>query len=658
MADLSASITKARKAGYSDAEIAAHIAKDPAMGSKVTSARKAGYSDAEIIAHLGKPSTTMDVVKSFGSGLLKAGAGLVDTIAQASPLGVMSGNLATAANVAETVSKVAQGNRSVTTPAAPFSVASTETNRRAYKPQTTAGEYSQTLGQNVPNAFVPASWGRRAVNVFAPALASEAAGQTARSMGYGPTGEAVARGGGALFGAGAASLRPGNLFRQDAPEIVIGQRSRQDPVAMQARAQAFRDNNVEPTLVDVLDDSGRGLVRAAANRQTPGRQAANDFAEQRVISLPERLGEQARANMSRDRRTPDQIRAAQVARRTTNANQAFGAVRGDVIELGDNAMTTFRVPDVIDAVTAAAKRERDPATRGALFRLAQWAESGQAPTNAPPITVGMADRISRVLLGKAGVARGANDTDLAATLTDFGNLIRNPARAASPGYGDALEGFAADSRLTEAAGVGENLLVRNTDEFVDAAGSLGARERVLAAAAGRRAIERASGENPSSAISVARKIAIAPEQQQRTAALIGPARAGRLQAGMAAEARAVRNATQIAPGAGSTTFLNADDGAALSEAAGVVSDVANRNLPGIIRWGYDAFRRRGLNDQQVERLINMATDPNQTDAAIAAIARSLDPQTRQVVFRIRDAAGLGAIGMATGGSQATSAERP
>jgi hypothetical protein len=631
------------------------------MGSKVTSARKAGYSDAQIIAHLGKPNTAMDVAKSFGSGLLKAGAGLVDTIAQASPLGMISGSLATAANVAETVTKTAKGKPSVTAPAAPFSVASTETNRRAYKPQTTAGEVSQTVAQNVPNAFVPASWGRRAVNVFAPAFASEAAGQTARSMGADTTGEAMARGGGALFGAGLASVRPGNLFQPQESVGVVARRSRQDVPAMRGRAAQFRQSGVEPTLVDVMDDSGRGLVRAAANKQTPGRQVANDFAESRVLNLPDRMSNQARANMSRDPRTPAQITAAEVTRRSNNANQAFGAVRGDVIDLGDNAMTTFRVPEVIDAVTAAAKRERDPATRGALFRLAQWAQSGQAPTKAPPITVGMADRISRVLLGNAGRARGSNDSDLATTLTDFGNLIRNPARTASPGYNTALEGFAADSRMTEAAGVGEQFMARNTDEFVDAAANLGPRERALAAAAGRRAVERAAGENPSAAIGVARRLAIAPEQQRRTAALLGPERANRFQAGMRAEADAVENARAIAPGAGSSTFLNMADDGALDQAAGVGASVFRGDFGQagrqILSGAYNAWRRRGLSDQQIEDLVRLATDPRQTDAAIEAIAQSLGPDGRRLL-ELRNAVGVGAVGMATGGSRSTNEERP
>lgn len=597
-----------------------------------------------------KPGKAEDMGKSFVGGLLKAGAGFADTVAQANPFGQVTGGLQTAAGLADTL----LGRARTTSMASPVSVASTQANRRAYKPKTVAGEYTQTIAQNLPNAAVPGGLGARVANVFAPALISETAGQVARGMGADETGQAMARAGGALAGAGAASLRVQNPFRAQELVAIVGRRSRQDVPAMRGRAAQFRQNGVEPTLADVVDDSGRGLIRAAANKLTPERQTANDFAERRVLDLPSRMSAQARNNMSRDARTPDEIRTAQVARRTENANRDFGAVRGDTVTMAPETVQALRNPMGREAIAEAARRERDPEVRAALLRL-----SNDALDNpSTPITVGMADRISRTLFGRAQAATRQGDNDLAATFNNLANAVRDPTRNASPGYRQALEGFAADSRMTEASGVGEQLLTRNTDEFVQAARGLGARERPLAAAAGRRAIERAAGENPSSAIDVARKIAVAPEQQARSAALLGPERAARLQAGMGAEARAVLNARQIAPGAGSSTFLNAADDGNLEAAAGVAQDVVSRNLPGLVRRAVDVWRSRGLNLQQVEQLVQVATDPRQTDAAIEAIARSLDPASRQELLQLRNAVATGAIGMATGGFRSTSEERP
>jgi len=66
-----------------------------------------------------------------------------------------------------------------------------------YKPQTTAGEYAQTVGEFVPGGLGPGGIGRKAVNVLAPAIGSETAGQMTRGSDY----EGAARIVGGLGGA-------------------------------------------------------------------------------------------------------------------------------------------------------------------------------------------------------------------------------------------------------------------------------------------------------------------------------------------------------------------------------------------------------------------------------------------------------------------------
>lgn len=578
------------------------------------------------------PGTMADMAVGFGRGLLSSGGDIVDLVTTASPAGGVLGTIQTAAKFAN----VFQG-RPDTTITGPMTGAGATARRVAPKPVTTAGKYAEAVGQNVPAAFVPGSRMQRAANVFVPAVTGEFAAQTTEAMGGGEGAQTVARIGGNLMGAGVASLRPANVFGNEEAIARVATRSRQDPSAMRARAAEYQAAGINPTLVDVMDDSGRGIVRAAANRPTPGRQVANDFAEGRVLNLPSRMSGQARAAMSRDPRTPDAIRAAETARRTGRANQAFGAVRNEPLPMAPETVQALRTDYGRSAIAEAAKRERDPEVRAALLRLADDALDNPST----PITVGMADRISRVLLSGAEKARRDGDNDLATTLGNLGRSVREPARQASPGYGAALEGFAQDTQLIEAAGVGENLLTRNTDEFVAQAANLDPRARALAAAAGRRAIERRAGENPSTAIGVARQIAIAPEQQARTRALIGPERAQRLETGMAMEARAVRNAQDVQPRAGSSTYLNLENDQTLQQAGGVLQDVMSLNLRGLAARGVDAWRRRGLSDDQIEELIRTAIDPNQTDAAIEAIARAIGPEGARPLIELRNAALVG-----------------
>lgn len=640
MADLAASIAKARKAGYSDAEIAAYIAKDPAMGPKVQRARKAGYSDAQIISHLSpKRGMVEDFGRSLVGGLKESVAGIADTVGAAglSPASVVGRMSPSNPFGMPTPMAVLGGNFFGRRAAA-----------TSDKPEGTAGNIGRAIGLNAPNAIAPGSLPARAVNVFAPALGGEAAAATAKAMGAGERGQEFARIGGSLAGAGVASLRPPNPFRREAPIETVARRTRQDPAAMQARAAEYRASGIDPTLADVVDDTGRGAIRAAANKPTPARQVANEFAEGRVENLPSRLSAQARSAMSRDPRTPDAIRAAEVARRSANADRAFSAVRGQEIQMAPETVRALRSDYGRNAIAEAAARERDPEVKAALLRLATAALDDPST----PITVGMADRISRVLGGKAQAASRTGDNDLAATLGDLARAVRDPAKAASPGYGQALEGFAADSRLVEAADVGESLMTANTDEFVAQASRLGPRERALAAAAGRRAIERKAGENVSSAAGIARRLATAPEQQQRTAALIGPQRAQQLQDAARLEARAVQNARSIQPSAGSSTFLNLEDNANLSEAAGAAGDLFRGRWGNLVGRAYEAWRTRGMSDQQIEELVRVAIDPNQTDAAIQQIAARLGPQQRQEFLSLRNAAMVGAITAGTGIPQA------
>jgi hypothetical protein len=55
MPDVGAQIAQARQAGYSDADIADYLAKDPTLGPKVAQAKAVGYGASEIVDHLATP---------------------------------------------------------------------------------------------------------------------------------------------------------------------------------------------------------------------------------------------------------------------------------------------------------------------------------------------------------------------------------------------------------------------------------------------------------------------------------------------------------------------------------------------------------------------------------------------------------------------------
>jgi hypothetical protein len=90
-----------------------------------------------------------------------------------------------------------------------------------YKPQTTAGEYAQTIGEFLPAAIGgQASLLARGARVLAPAITSETAGQATK----GTRAEPVARFLGALAGGGAQALlsRPGSAARSIRDQLPEG----------------------------------------------------------------------------------------------------------------------------------------------------------------------------------------------------------------------------------------------------------------------------------------------------------------------------------------------------------------------------------------------------------------------------------------------------
>jgi len=175
-----------------------------------------------------------------------------------------------------------------------------------------------------------------------------------------------------------------------------------------------------------------------------------------------------------------------------------------------------------------------------------------------------------------------------------------------------------------AADRGEDFLQRNTDEFVADVGAMDPRENALARATSRRAIERAAGENPAQAPALARRLANAPEQQARNAALLGDD-AVPFQDAMRAEERLVRNASDIAPRSGSRTGINLGDAEAFGQAAGTVGRAVRGDWIGV---GMDFVKSRlnGLTDDLAEQLVVAATDPAQTDQVLATLARHVPRQ--------------------------------
>lgn len=407
---------------------------------------------------------------------------------------------------------------------------------------------------------------------------------------------------------------------------------------MRARQAEYAAAGLRPTFVDVVDEAGQGYLSGAALR-LPARPAARAYGAQKRAGLPGEISAQARRVMSADPRNPQEIAEELATARNAVADQAYGAVRGEAFTMPPETVQALRSDYGRAAIAEAARRERDPETRAALLRLSTDALDNPST----PITVGMADRIARVLNSQRQVALRADDRDLAATVGGIADDVRNPARAAVPGYGQAVDGYTAGSRLIEAAARGEDFLARNTDEFAaDMAGYSDA-ERVLPRATGRRAIERAAGESLGAAPGVAERLAYAPEQQARNRALLGEEDARRLEQGMGLAHESWRRAQAMSPSVGSPT---APKNVAADAVAGVIDTGVNaaQALHGnVVPMARQLLKAKGLDDQQAARLVQMATDPDQLEDVLLILEARIGQQGAQEFLRLAQEGGRMAL---------------
>lgn len=256
-------------------------------------------------------STLGDVVKSAGAGLVKGGIGLAalpGTVEQLGRTGInyvgqkITGNPETVAPQA-----VVPGYQQIK--------GAVEENITGplYNPKTTAGEYAGTIAEFAPGMLFPAGAGaglaaRAGLNVVAPAVASETAGQVTK----GTAAEPYARVAGGLAG----GMLPALAGRAVSPGAANPTRQRMANVL---------DN--EGVTLTAGDRSGRENIRYAESVA-----AGTPFGGRRLAQIKEQQAEQftraalSRAGIQADRAMPEVI------------DQAFQRIGGEFQAVGNTAL--------------------------------------------------------------------------------------------------------------------------------------------------------------------------------------------------------------------------------------------------------------------------------------------------------------------------------
>lgn len=229
--------------------------------------------------------TAEDVARSGVTGVIKGGASLAGLPGDIAELGARGLDRATrfvgdklGVNVTPRADRDATyGSRDILSAIEPH----TEKGR-FHKPQSTAGEYAQTVGEFLPGIVGgPGGIGTRALTqVVAPALGSEAAGQ----MSKGTAAEPYARVAGALLGGlapsvGARAISPlpinaeraaavNNLRNEGVTDLTAGQVTGRKPLQY-LEAERGRGGNLMESQAEQFTESALRRVGENANRATP-----------------------------------------------------------------------------------------------------------------------------------------------------------------------------------------------------------------------------------------------------------------------------------------------------------------------------------------------------------------------------------------------------
>jgi hypothetical protein len=436
---------------------------------------------------------------------------------------------------------------------------------------------------------------------------------------------------------------------------------------MRQRSQDFNDAGVPPRLVDVVDESGHGVIRDASGKMTPGRQAVTEHADQVYTDTQSRIANQARIHISDRPGTASGVADAVKADREVAVGDAMTPIRGDRVPItpdianvlatreGQAALRTAEglMTDHGDRalarqlLSAARKAAKGPADPEDAFRaeVKGWDELPQPvkdaykaqrpdlleqvdPFKDVHLTVDMADKFARAMKG-----RGSSNPGLERVATQFSNAVRGEARAGSSQYDKAMTDYADSSKVMNAAAgdgphKGVNFMSDATtpEDFAASVNNAGknvpdgapiseaeairmrSRDEVVSAATG------SAGQN---APRTARQLARGGTQRAKNAALLGPEGAQKLEASMGKEVKRYDNTRYIDPRTGSQTAGREHD-AIVDGAADAMINAKSGGTWAVVKTAGQWLRRGGIRNVDAERLSRQAvsSDPAELEKAI------------------------------------------
>jgi hypothetical protein len=629
----------ARKAGYSDAEIADHLARSQRFDA--AGARKSGYNDADLIEHLNKQVSTKQQAKTARPAkpdLLTKATGFMANVNRGLGIGdEIAGGVTGLFRAGEAIGRGRPDQIGNAFQSAMRDQRGREDEFQASNPRMAA--LGRGIG-NAPTVFVPVGQGANALvagsrvgNMVRGAVAAGGAGAVYAAADRGTAGERLRTasqtavnplvlGLGAAAGALAPTAARAPQTKQAKVEARAGKRMGLDPVAARQRAAEMRAAGVEPTLIDVAGERGRRVVRAIGVKSEIGGEALADNA--RVVSASTKPAAMiATRRLTPDKRTAAQFADDMTATRTTTADANYGAFSDELVTFPrEVAETLMDAPGraIVARARADAVERQDWGRVVELDKILRAADDGQP---LPRVSAGTIDKlVSAARERGATLQRRGNNTRAGGSFgraSQIDSVIDN-VDAVKP----ARQTFANQSRAIDIAKGKDRLDAFSTDpaDYTKWVRSLPKEAQEANRIAIRQEILDTLGGQRSSSFGTLDELATSPYVRENLRSALGAKAADRYIAEISARLQKTRNATFVSPNAGSRTAVLENDAAEVAKSAVDFGKSAMRgDAVGILEKAMDAYLRRGFKEDEAAALARAAVDPAQLDRFLGMIAQ-------------------------------------
>lgn len=246
--------------------------------------------------------------------------------------------------------------------------------------------------------------------------------------------------------------------------------TRDELQAMEVELQRQQELGLEPTLLDILPERARRVV-GSAGRRDGARETLQDFAEERVEQLPERITRMANEEIRPTgiERSAEEVQLDLQKQRNADIEAALDPIRLTPLPIDDEIMGVLGTEAGQQAIKNIIREMPDAARRQAYTELLDQANKmargidprlGEAQQQAAlsqlregtNFDLDMSERIGREL------NRMADTGDGSPGLRQMGRTVRSAAEV-SPAYREAMADYGAASRSVDAVTVGSG---RNT----------------------------------------------------------------------------------------------------------------------------------------------------------------------------------------------------